>query len=79
MPVVLEPGTELVMNQQVFFHTDSRIESKTGKFSEERLHNLQQFNQNLYGLGPLFTHRFHHLGGCAKDILLRFFVRLQND
>jgi hypothetical protein len=56
MPVVLQPGTELVMNKQIFYHTDSRIESKFGTFSEERLCSLQQFDQNLHGLIPPFMH-----------------------
>jgi hypothetical protein len=56
MPVILQPGRELVMNKQVFFHTDPRIESKFGTFSEERVYSLQEFDQNLHGPGPPFMH-----------------------
>jgi hypothetical protein len=72
MPVVLQPGTELVVNKHVFFDTDPRIESKSGKCSEERLCSLQQSDQNLHGLGPPFTHQFHHQGRPVKNKILRF-------
>jgi hypothetical protein len=47
MPVVLQPGTELVMNKQMFFHADPKSETKPGKMLEECLCSLQQLDQNL--------------------------------
>jgi hypothetical protein len=79
MPVILQPGKELVMDEQVLFHPDPKIKSKSGKFFEERLCSSQQFDQNLHELCPPCTRQFHHQGRCVKDAILRLFMRLQND